>query len=100
MMERSDYEELEPLLKSKSEAEVTTRSTILQIAFCLFLLLFPGKDTKNKINLYTIKLRVLTRPTSVEGTEFLRYLVIKKVSQITLGFGIWHKKRTVRVTCL
>ena len=83
MMERSDYEELEPLLKSKSEAEVTTRSTILQIAFCLFLLLFPGKDTKNKINLYTIKLRVLTRPTPVEGTEFLKFLPIKKLSKIT-----------------
>ena len=45
MIERSDYEELEPLLKSKNEAKVTTPSTILKIVFCLFLLLFPGKDT-------------------------------------------------------
>ena len=48
MMERSDYDELEPLLKSKSEAKVTTPSTILQKVFRLFLLLFPGKDTKDK----------------------------------------------------
>ena len=48
MMERSDYDELEPLLKSKSEAKVTTASTILQKVFRLFLLLFPGKDTKDK----------------------------------------------------
>ena len=52
MMERSDSEELEPLLKSKSEAKVTTPSTILQKVFCLFLLLFPGKDTKDKVNPY------------------------------------------------
>ena len=52
MIERSDYEELEPLLKSKSEAKVTTPSTILQKVFCLFLLLFPGMDTKDMINLY------------------------------------------------
>ena len=55
MMERSDSEELEPLLKSKSEAKVTTPSTILQKVFCLFLLLFPGKDTKDKINPYAHK---------------------------------------------
>ena len=54
MMERSDYEELEPLLKSKSEAEVTTRSTILRIVFCLFLLLFPGKDIKEKVKPYAL----------------------------------------------
>ena len=53
MIERSDYEELEPLLKSKSEAKVTTLSTIFQKVFCLFLLLFPGMDTKDMLNLYT-----------------------------------------------
>ena len=52
MIERSDYEELEPLLKSKSEAKVTILSTIFQKVFCLFLLLFPGMDTKDMINLY------------------------------------------------
>ena len=50
-MEKSDYEELEPLLKTKSKAEVTTPSTILQKVFCLFLLLFPGKDTRDKASL-------------------------------------------------
>ena len=53
MIERSDYEELEPLLKPKSEAKVTTPSTIVQKVFCLFLLLFPGKDNKDKVNLYS-----------------------------------------------
>ena len=52
MMERSDYEELEPLLKPKSEAEVTTPSTILQKVFCLFLFLFPGKSTKDQVRPY------------------------------------------------
>jgi hypothetical protein len=47
MKEKSDYEELEPLLKSKSEAKVTTPSTIFQKVFYLFLLLFPGMDTKD-----------------------------------------------------
>ena len=51
-MEKSDCEELEPLLKSKSEAEVTIPSKILQKVFCLFLLLFLGKDTKDKVNPY------------------------------------------------
>ena len=46
-MEKSDCEELEPLLESKSEAEVTIPSKILQKVFCLFLLLCPGKNTKD-----------------------------------------------------
>ena len=49
-MEKSDYEELEPFLKSKSEAEATTPSTFLQKVFCLFLLLFTSKDAKDKVN--------------------------------------------------
>ena len=53
MKERSDYEELEPLLKSKKEAKVTTPSTIFQKVLFLFLLLFPGKDTKDMVNLCT-----------------------------------------------
>ena len=52
MIERSDYEESEPLLKSKSAAKVTTLPIIFQKVFCLFLLLFPGMDTKDMINLY------------------------------------------------
>ena len=51
-MEKSDYEELEPLLKSKSQAEVTIPSNILQRVFCLFLLLLSGKDTKDKVKRY------------------------------------------------
>ena len=50
-MEGSDYEELQPLLKSKSEAK-TTQSTMFQEVFFRILLLFPGKDTKDKVNLY------------------------------------------------
>ena len=52
-MKKADYEELEPLLKFKSKAEVTTPSTNLQKVFCLFLLLFPGKNTKDKIDTYS-----------------------------------------------
>ena len=47
-MEASDYEELQPLLKSKSEAKAT-QSTMFQDVFCVILLLFPGKDTKYKV---------------------------------------------------
>ena len=50
-MEASDYEELQPLLKSKSEAKAT-ESTMFQDVFCVILLLFPGKDTKNRVNPY------------------------------------------------
>ena len=50
-MEASDYEELQPLLKSKSEAKAT-QSIMFQDVFCVILLLFPGKDTKNKVNPY------------------------------------------------
>ena len=50
-MEGSDYEELQPLLKSKSEAKAT-ESTMFQDVFCVILLLFPGKDTKYKVNPY------------------------------------------------
>ena len=50
-MEASDYEELQPLLKSKSEAKAT-QSTMFQDVFCVILLLFPGKDTKDKVNPY------------------------------------------------
>ena len=52
MMKKADYEELEPLLKSKNEAEVTIPSNILLKVFCLFLLLFPGKNSKDKVNPY------------------------------------------------
>ena len=52
-MKKADYEELEPLLKSKNEAEVTIPSNILLKVFCLFLLLFPGKNTKDKIDTYS-----------------------------------------------
>ena len=51
-MEASDYEELLPLLKSKNEAKAT-QSTMFQEVFCVILLLFPGKDTKDKVNTYT-----------------------------------------------
>ena len=50
MMEGSDYEELQPLLKSKSEAKA---STMIQKVFCVILLLFPGKDSKDKVNQYS-----------------------------------------------
>ena len=50
-MEASDYEELLPLLKSKNEAKAT-QSTMFQEVFCVILLLFPGKDTKFKVNPY------------------------------------------------
>ena len=52
-MKKADHEELEPLLKSKNEAEVTIPSNILLKVFCLFLLLFPGKNTKDKIDTYS-----------------------------------------------
>ena len=45
-MEASAYEELQPLLKSKSEAKAA-KSTMFQDVFCVILLLFPGKDTKD-----------------------------------------------------
>ena len=48
-MKRSDYEELEPLLKSKSEAKVTTPLTIIKKVFCLFLMLFPGMDIRGQL---------------------------------------------------
>ena len=51
-MEGSDYEELQPLLKSKSEAKAT-QSTMFQEVFCVILLLFPGKDSKDKVNQYS-----------------------------------------------
>ena len=54
-MEASDYEELQPLLKSKSEAKAT-QSTMFQDVFCVILLLFPGKDTKDKVNTYASSL--------------------------------------------
>ena len=44
-MEASDYEELQPLLKSKSEAKAT-QSTMFQDVFCVILLLFPGNTVK------------------------------------------------------
>ena len=50
-MEASDYEELQPLLRSKSEAKAT-QSTMFQDVFCVILLLFPGKGTKDKVNTY------------------------------------------------
>ena len=50
-MEASDCEELQPLLKSKSETKAT-KSTMFQDVFCVILLLFPGKDTKEKVSPY------------------------------------------------